>query len=73
MRYSSILMLLTALVLTSGCAMNQVTTRKHPELDDQLQHVNSVVVIPPRVEIELVTLTGEMSDSWKKRRPSAGN
>ena len=44
-------------LLVASCATT--TTRTHPTLSDQLHHVNSVVIVPPRVEIEYVTLTGE--------------
>ena len=45
------------MLVVGGCATT--TTRTHPTLDEQLEHVNSVVIAPPRVEIEYVTLTGE--------------
>lgn len=49
---------ITALVLlVSACATT--TTRTHPELDRELLNVDSVVVAPPRVEIQYITLTGE--------------
>lgn len=44
--------------LLAGCA-STTTTRTHPSLNEQLNRVNTVVIIPPRVEIEYVTLTGE--------------
>lgn len=50
--------LLSSVLLAAGCATT-TTTRTHPTLDEQLHHVNSVVIAPPRVEIEYVTLTGE--------------
>jgi hypothetical protein len=48
---------LSILLVVAGCATT--TTRTHPTLEEQLHHVNSVVIAPPRVEIEYVTLTGE--------------
>lgn len=50
--------LLCTLLIVAGCATT-TTTRTHPTLEEQLHHVNSVVIAPPRVEIEYVTLTGE--------------
>ena len=50
--------LLSSLLLAAGCATT-TTTRTHPTLEEQLHHINSVVIAPPRVEIEYVTLTGE--------------
>lgn len=50
--------LLGTLLIVTGCATT-TTTRTHPTLEEQLSHVNSVVIAPPRVEIEYVTLTGE--------------
>jgi hypothetical protein len=44
-------------LFVTGCATT--TTRTHPALEEELQHINSVVIAPPRVEIEYVTLTGE--------------
>jgi len=49
--------ILSILLVAAGCATT--TTRTHPTLEEQLHHVNSVVIAPPRVEIEYVTLTGE--------------
>jgi hypothetical protein len=49
---------LSILLVVAGCATT-TTTRTHPTLEEQLHHVNSVVIAPPRVEIEYVTLTGE--------------
>jgi hypothetical protein len=49
--------LIAAALLVGGC--ETTTTRTHPTLEEQLHHVDTVVVIPPRVEIEYVTLTGE--------------
>ena len=46
------------MLVVAGCATT-TTTRTHPTLEEQLHHVNSVVIAPPRVEIEYVTLTGE--------------
>ena len=48
---------LSILLVIAGCVTT--TTRTHPTLEEQLHHVNSVVIIPPRVEIEYRTLTGE--------------
>lgn len=48
---------LSLLILAAGCATT--TTRTHPELDEQLNHIDTVVIAPPRVEITYLTLTGE--------------
>ena len=57
MRTVKISAVLAVLFLIAGCATT--TTRTHPTLEEQLQHINSVVIVPPKVEIEYVTLTGE--------------
>lgn len=49
--------LFSFLLLASACAIT--TTRTHPELNEQLQHIDTVVIAPPRVEITQLTLTGE--------------
>jgi len=50
--------IITLLVFVSSCTTT-TSTRRHPTLTEQLEYIDSVVVIPPRVEIEYVTLTGE--------------
>jgi hypothetical protein len=57
-----IMMRLTTIVVSvalfvGGCATT--TTRTHPTLEEELHRVNSVVIVPPRIEIQYVTLTGE--------------
>ncbi len=48
---------LGTLVLLSACTTT--STRTHPTLAQELMLVDSVVIIPPDVEITLITLTGE--------------
>lgn len=50
--------IITLLVFIASCTTT-TSTRRHPTLTEQLEYIDSVVVIPPRVEIEYVTLTGE--------------
>lgn len=52
-----ILTLLLAVLFVSACSMT--TSRQHPTLHDELKRVDSVVIVPPAVTIELLTLTGE--------------
>jgi hypothetical protein len=47
------------MLVVSGCATTKTTARSHPTLETELHHVNTVVILPPRVEIVYVTLTGE--------------
>jgi hypothetical protein len=49
--------MLALTLLLGGCATT--TTRTHPTLEDQLHRVNTVVIVPPKVEIQYLTLTGE--------------
>ena len=44
-------------LLSVSCSLT--STRLHPTLEQELKLIDSVVVIPPRVAITLVTLTGE--------------
>jgi len=58
MKYLQIAASMAIMFFFTGCATTY-TTRLHPTLEEQLKHIDSVVVTPPRVEIEYVTLTGE--------------
>ena len=44
-------------LLSTGCGTTM--DRQHPTLSEELKKVDTVVIAPPRVEIELRTLTGE--------------
>lgn len=57
MKLSIATILLSVTVLAGGCATT--TTRTHPTLAEQLNRVDTVVIVPPRIEIQYVTLTGE--------------
>lgn len=46
-----------SLMLLSGCVTT--TARTHPTLEDELLDINTVVIAPPRVEIEFRKLTSE--------------
>ena len=54
-----ILLLVLGVLAVAGCATSTTTARSHPTLESELRRVNTVVILPPRVEIEYVTLTGE--------------
>lgn len=45
------------LVMLTGCVTT--STRTHPTLEEELLKVNTVVIAPPRVEIEFKKLVGE--------------
>jgi hypothetical protein len=50
-------LIITISLVVVGCSTT--TTRLHPTLDQELKLIDSVVIIPPRIAIELVTFTGE--------------
>lgn len=51
---------LTVVVLLLGItACTSVTTRKHPDIETSMADIQRVVVVPPVVEVELMTMTGE--------------
>ncbi len=45
------------LMMMTGCVTT--STRTHPTLEEELLEVNTVVIAPPRVEIEFKKLVGE--------------
>ncbi|ROR99006.1 hypothetical protein EDC56_3246 [Sinobacterium caligoides] len=53
------LITVSLLLTTGGCAVNHTTSRTHPTLEQELEKIDSVVIVPPAVDIHLLTLTGE--------------
>ena len=51
------ILLLLLVILTTACSVT--TSRQHPDLDNALTKVETVAILPPRVEVHFVTLTGE--------------
>lgn len=57
MRFETAFASLLCVVFLAGCA--STTTRTHPTLVSQLERIETVVIAPPRIEIQYLTLTGE--------------
>ncbi|GAB1260836.1 hypothetical protein [Aurantivibrio plasticivorans] len=53
----SLPILLFSLALLVGCSAT--TMRSHPTLTQELERIDSVVIAPPIIEVQLMTLTGE--------------